>query len=243
MSRPKKKNKKKLNSNTDLLISIANFDTRSPTVRPVYSNVPLQDARHLTFNDYMPSGGTPLNDAVLKFGAELHEAYKAQPNKLHVGLLNDESGSMGYAGLTSHVIEGVNTFLDELKSDDSKGGEPGVIMVIMTDGEENSSVEDRTGDLVKQFIKAREVDGWNFFYLGANQDSWTTGHTIGLGVTSSTFDFAANAGGTRTAYANMARSTNLRKTSSSSEHSLLASAAIPGVKNYVGDEDEEDVGS
>ena len=248
MARAKKKNKKSLNSNTDLLISVANFDTREPTVRPVYAGVPLGEARYLTPEDYVPMGGTPLNDAVLKFGAILHEDFKRQPDKLHVGLLNDESSSMAYAGLTASVVEGVNTFLDELKQDDSKGGEPGVIMVIMTDGEENSSREDPTGEQVRAFTQAREKDGWNFFYLGANQDSWASGQALGLGASSTSFDYAPTIGGTQTAFANIATATNTRKTTPGGQsYALAASAAIPDVKitssDIVTPDDDEDVGS
>ena len=232
MSRGKKK---KSNTAVELLVTVANFDTREPTIRPVYSNVPLEQTRHISGVDYMPAGGTPLNDAVLKFGAALFEEYKRQPGKLHVGLLNDESGSIAYANLTASVIEGTNAFLDGLKNDDSPVTEPGVIMVIMTDGEENSSVEDPTGEAVSKFIKAREVDGWNFFYLGANQDSWASGRNLGLGNNSSTYDFNATSGGTQMAYAGMSTAVNLRKYTPSHAHSQTLASIDTNVK-VAGDE-------
>jgi hypothetical protein len=232
MARGRKKNKAQ---EIELLVSIGNFDTRDPIVRAVYENVPLADARPIDRQDYVPSGGTPLNDAVLKFGGDLNDRFKANPNALHVGLLADESGSM--SGLQNDVIEGFNTFLDSLKNDNTPTTEPGVIMVIMTDGYENSSTEDRDGSQVREFVKQREADGWNFFYLGANQDAWATGAShFDLGQTSTSMTFDHSHSGVRSGYGAMAASVNLRKFTPSHSHSIVTADALAGegVMNYVG---------
>lgn len=233
--------KKSLNNELELLVSVANFDTRDfdNILRVVYENVPLSGARNIDGNDYMPSSGTPLNDAVLKFGGLLHENSRRNPNALHVGLLNDESGSM--SGLQNDVIEGVNTFINELRNDKETGGEPGVIMVIMTDGYENSSREDPTGDKVRDFVKAREADGWNFFYLGANQDAWATGaKQFDLGQTSTTHTFAHTGGGTRGAYNLMGQTVNTRKKVTSEDYAVAAAAASPEIQNFVDDDTDSE---
>lgn len=237
MSRGKKKTK----STDQLLVSIGKFDTRDPIVREIYSNVNLADARSIDLQDYSPSGGTPLNDAVLHFGGQLDSAYKDNPSALHVGLLADESGSM--LNLRKDVIEGFNAFLDSVKADKSEGGEPGVIMVIMTDGEENSSREDPSGDGVKEFVKQKEDEGWNFFFLGANQDSWQTGARFGAGANTVTLDYAATSQGTRSALRSTSNLINTRKSegTTSSNFAVLASDEA-GVKNYLDKEDDsEDV--
>ena len=236
MARGKKN--KKTNSELELLVSVANFDTRDLDIlRVVYENVPLKDARNIDGSDYMPSAGTPLNDAVLKFGGLLHENYKRNPNVLHVGLLNDESGSM--AGLQHDVIEGVNTFISELRNDKETGGEPGVIMVVMTDGYENSSNEDPDGTKVREFVKAREADGWNFFYLGANQDAWSTGaQQFALGENSTSYTFDHTSGGTGMAFASMSNVVNTRKKVTSDAYAVAATAASPEIQNYVDPKDK-----
>lgn len=54
-----------------------------------------------------------------------------------------------------------------------------VLCVIITDGEENASREfDR--DAIFKMIHEREQRGWTFTYLGADQDAWGIGMTIGL---------------------------------------------------------------
>jgi len=54
-----------------------------------------------------------------------------------------------------------------------------VLCIIMTDGLENASQEYKREDIFKM-IKEKEEQGWSFVFLGANQDSWQTGQSIGL---------------------------------------------------------------
>ncbi len=229
--------KKKTSSGLPLLINIAAFDTRHPLVRDIAKNQPLADVASITHDQYRPMGGTPLNDAVLKFGERLDDQFKSNPEALHVGLLADESGSMAH--LQNDVIEGFNTFIDELRADENPTTEPGVIMVIMTDGHENSSHEDPTGENVRAWTKQREAEGWNFFYLGANQDAWQAGRDLGLGVNSASFDYAATSGGTRTAMRNVSSATNLRKTTDSNVYASALASTTPDVKLWT-PEDEDD---
>lgn len=56
---------------------------------------------------------------------------------------------------------------------------PAVLVVIMTDGEENSSVE-YSLQKVNELIKAREAKGWDFVYLGANHDAWKAAQSMGM---------------------------------------------------------------
>lgn len=56
-----------------------------------------------------------------------------------------------------------------------------VLCVIMTDGHENASRE-YTLEAVRALIQAKEKMGWTFVYLGANQDAWAVGQTLGLHI-------------------------------------------------------------
>ena len=56
---------------------------------------------------------------------------------------------------------------------------PAVLCVIMTDGQENSSKE-YDYDKIRDLIQEKEKDGWNFVYLGANQDAWAVGTSLGI---------------------------------------------------------------
>lgn len=84
-----------------------------------------------------------------------------------------------------------------------------VILVIVTDGGENSSHEFSDAD-VKRMIKHAEEKGWQVMYLGANQDAFAVGHTIGVRA-QNTATYAASAAGTASAYYAMsANTTSLR---------------------------------
>ena len=71
------------------------------------------------------------------------------------------------------------------------------LLVILTDGLENSS-ETSTAE-VRRLIHEREKRGWEFIYLGANQDSWAQSQRIGIADRGKQFDFDASPAGTRAA--------------------------------------------
>ena len=54
-----------------------------------------------------------------------------------------------------------------------------MIFVILTDGKENASIE-YTKSAVLKLIEDRD---WTFLYLGANQDAWKEGSSIGVKYT------------------------------------------------------------
>lgn len=56
---------------------------------------------------------------------------------------------------------------------------PDVIMVIVTDGHENSSHE-FDHPTIKSMIEKRTEKGWTFIYLGANQDAIKVGASMGI---------------------------------------------------------------
>lgn len=53
------------------------------------------------------------------------------------------------------------------------------IVIVLTDGEENSS-NDYTAAHIKDLIQVREKTGWSFVYLGANQDTITAATNLGI---------------------------------------------------------------
>jgi uncharacterized protein YegL len=54
------------------------------------------------------------------------------------------------------------------------------LMIIITDGEENASKEYKREDVFKMITEKEKTGKWTFAYLGANQDSWAVGQSIGL---------------------------------------------------------------
>ena len=79
-------------------------------------------------------------------------------------------------------------------------------LVILTDGQENSSRE-YTKDAVRKLLdEKQEKDNWLIIYLGANQDSFHEASQLGIGA-GTAMNFAANSAGIRGTMASAADST------------------------------------
>jgi uncharacterized protein YegL len=77
-----------------------------------------------------------------------------------------------------------------------------VLMVIQTDGQENSSGEFTT-DQVKDLIAEKDKsDRWGFVFLGAGPSAWASGHAYGLGA--QTIATTQTGSGTRSRYSGLA---------------------------------------
>ena len=69
-----------------------------------------------------------------------------------------------------------------------------VVVVVATDGLENASREWTSAAVQQLLTQQREQYGWDFVFLGANQDAITTGQSLGFAPGSS-IDFAASPSG------------------------------------------------
>ena len=66
-----------------------------------------------------------------------------------------------------------------------------VLFVVITDGQENASREDPTGERARALVKEHtDTYSWQFVYLGANQDAFAVGSNYGF---ASTVTYAATA--------------------------------------------------
>ena len=192
-----------------VLVSFGKFDTGqhhdgSGILRIARAGVEIGSFTPLTLEDYSPRGGTPLRDATARFIAHLDEVSTANKGSVVVGLLADESGSMG--GNEQSVVSGFNEFVGGMADVTQVDGEVSgkVLCVILTDGYENSSQETTPASLAAM-IAEREKRGWTFIYLGANQDAWATGHATGFsgGASGQTVNYVSTPSGLRSAMANV----------------------------------------
>jgi uncharacterized protein YegL len=79
------------------------------------------------------------------------------------------------------------------------------VVVIVTDGEENSSVE-YTKEKVKALIQSRQDSGkWAFIYLGANVDSFAEAGSMGI-ARANTANYRNTAKGVKAAYSTLSGS-------------------------------------
>jgi hypothetical protein len=85
-----------------------------------------------------------------------------------------------------------------------------VLVVTITDGEDNSelrnfSVSEYDSSKVKEMVKHQtEAYKWDFAYIGANQDAWAVGATMGV---TNNLNYVADSVGTARAFGNLTKST------------------------------------
>lgn len=93
--------------------------------------------------------------------------------------LNSESyvpdGNTALYDAAIATIEQVSEQVDGMRE-----SKPAVLTVIMTDGEENSSIHHDRACLNDLINKLKVEGNWSFIFLGANQDSWANAQNMGF---------------------------------------------------------------
>jgi hypothetical protein len=103
---------------------------------------------------------------------------------------------------TVYKTEGMTAMYDAIgKTIHANASDEKVIVLIQTDGAENSSQE-YTKPKVKEMIEKKEAKGWKFIFIGANIDAASEGSSIGISAKNSV-QFEASANGVHGAYAAM----------------------------------------
>lgn len=125
-------------------------------------------------------------------------------------------------GMTA-LLDAVGKTIAEFDSRTKLADGDRVIVVVQTDGHENSSQE-FTSEQIAALIREREATGrWMFVYLGAGANAWGQGQKLGM----RSVDVAADAAGTQASYAGLATASGLysRGASRSVTFDALASEA------------------
>lgn len=124
----------------DALFTMVQFDATDP-FEVLYSAVPIDSAKELTEETFVPRGMTPLFDS---FG---------------------------------RLIVSTGERLSAIQEEDRPSK---VILVVITDGLDNSSTE-YTRERVKTMVEEQEKTwNWHVVFLGANIDAVAEGHLIGV---------------------------------------------------------------
>jgi uncharacterized protein YegL len=92
----------------------------------------------------------------------------------------------------------------KMKEDDRPGK---VIVVIMTDGLENSSVKYAAPKIAEMIKHQQDVYKWHFVFLGANQDAILTGEALNIPAMSA-LTYTASAAGTHNSFGVTGQSVN-----------------------------------
>ena len=120
------------------------------------------------YNSFVESqkgqGGTMT---LFQFDHEILESYKDVPI--------DEVNPLT---MKTYTPRGSTALLDAIGKVIKDGGDNRVV-IILTDGYENAS-RTYTKAHIKDLITAKEKEGWQFMYLGANQDAFAESESLGI---------------------------------------------------------------
>lgn len=116
-----------------------------------------------------------------------------------------------------------NTLAETQKRVTKKGTK--VIVLVITDGEENSSRE-WSSEKIKAIVEERTKAGWLFQFLGANIDAFAAGFSIGI-RRNSTLYYDANPHSVRAAYSATSSSAERFRTTKGTQESLAAATFTP----------------
>lgn len=131
------------------------------------------------------------------------------------------NGGTNLLDAIGNTIEQVNEALDKRKKKDR----PGVIVLIMTDGEENSSRK-YNNEQIKAMVKAAEKADWSFVFLGANVDAFSVGATFGMNSLNSVNYSTANMTATMAATSTMTTNMRAAKMAGLNTHAVYASTTM-----------------
>ena len=131
------------------------------------------------------------------------------------------NGGTNLLDAIGYTINQVNEALDQRKKKDR----PGVIILIMTDGEENSSRK-YNSEQIKAMVKAAEKADWSFVFLGANIDAFSVGATFGMNTLNSVNYSTANMSATMAATSTMTANMRTAKLAGLDTHAVYASTTM-----------------
>lgn len=151
-------------------------------------------------------------------------SFNSRPKTIHDSVpltsdsleLNDSnyrpSGNTALLDAIGLAITSTGEKLSALPESDRPGK---VIVVILTDGEENASTDYRRSQINEMITHQREKYSWDFVFLGANQDAFHEAGKLGISR-GSTMSYAASAQGMSTNYANLSKSISRSRVGGSS---------------------------
>lgn len=140
-------------------------------------------------NEYIQTLDKDNGDMVFTLAVFNSKGSFGSNSKLDIEYLYDNQKISEVKPLTSEqyspiggtpLLDAIGTVITKIEGlYKGKKTKPDISVMIVTDGEENSSVE-YTKEAIKKLIEDREKGNWGFAYLGANQDAWSVAGGIGI---------------------------------------------------------------
>lgn len=115
------------------------------------------------------------------------------------------------------LLDAIGKTINHVKR--TKSPKSKVLVVINTDGEENSSVEFIEKNKIKEMVEDCRKNKWEFIFIGANIDSFSEGHSLGITYTG---NYTANSIGTASVYTTVSNMTKQYRSTTTENTTLDA---------------------
>jgi uncharacterized protein YegL len=148
-------------------------------------------------NDLKDKAEGEVRLTLTQFNSDVHTIVTAQPIAEVADLTEQSYRTDGMTALYDAVGHAVNETARAVGKSDK------VLVVIMTDGYENSSREFNQAAIVA-LMDQKRAEGWEFIFLGAGNQSWATGQALGF-THDTTINYNSSAVHTRSAFAEVSR--------------------------------------
>jgi len=165
------------------------------------------------FNNFLKEQQEIVGDAtmsILLFDTEFQEIVSNKDIKYIEPLTQKIYYPGGGTSLYDSIGISIDNELDFLAKD-PKNRSDKTLIVILTDGEENSSNLYHKEKIKYMITEMKEIFKWEFLFLAANQDAILTADGIGISSGNS-INWTANSDGINVAYENMSNATKFYRT-------------------------------
>jgi hypothetical protein len=165
----------------------------------------------------------PCNVTFYRFNSNVDRVFEERPLQQVEAMLLEPTGGTALLDAMGTAIVAVGARL-AAKPEDQRPGK--VVVVVITDGQENASTEytaARVAELVKQ---QSETYNWQFAFLGANIDSFAVAAALNI-ERASTQDYAASGSGVMGMSGNLARGVSNYRSSGKSSDKLIITPDDP----------------
>lgn len=133
------------------------------------------------FNEFLADQRTEPGTAsmsLVTFDTTVHQGITVQPLE-HADELDETTYTPGgRTALHDALVTAVEQTREHLAGM-APGTRPGtIVVVVLTDGKENAS--ETTTEQVRSIVESAQADGWEFLFIGANQDAALTAGRMGI---------------------------------------------------------------
>lgn len=129
-----------------------------------------------------------------QFNTQYEVIYENTPIEFVKTLDHSNFRPSGGTSLLDAMGKTINRVGEQLSSLAEHDRPDKVVFIIITDGEENSSITFNFEMIKSMVTKQSEVYNWQFTYLGANQNAWNVGSKMGI-ISGASLSFAPNSRG------------------------------------------------